>query len=147
MKSCAFFGHGNLDYREYEEEIKNSIVDLIENYDVAQFYTGGRGTFDSFCSRMVYKVKNYYPHIHNTLVLSYMPAKDWELPAQYDDSVYLLETNVPPKYAIVRTNQLLIDKADFVLTAVCRSWGGARTAHDYATRKKKLWKNIFDDKR
>ena len=146
MKSCAFFGHGDYDYREYEENIKDSIVDLIENYNVAQFYTGGRGAFDNLCARIVAQLKSVYPHIKNTLVLSYMPKKDWKLPAVYDDSVYLLEERVPPKYAIVKTNQALVDKADFVVTAVRYSWGGARIAHDYAQNKKKIWKNILQDK-
>ena len=51
MKSCAFFGHGDIDYRAYKENIENSIVDLIENYQVTQFYTGGRGAFDIFLRR------------------------------------------------------------------------------------------------
>ena len=143
MKFCAFFGHGDWDYREYQEEIKNIIVDLIENYQVSQFYTGGRGAFDRICACTVASLREGYPQIKNTLVLSYMPKSDWVLPAVYDDSVYLLEEKVPPKYAIVRTNRVLVDKVDFVVTAVRRGWGGARLAHDYATSKKKIFKNLF----
>ena len=136
MKSCAFFGHGDLDYREYKEELENSIVDLIENYHVAQFYTGGRGAFDNFCAEIVAELRNKrYPHIKNTQVLSYMPKKEWVLSNKYDDSVYLLEESVPPKYAISRTNKILVEKVDFVITAVWKSWGGARVAHDYAERR------------
>ena len=146
MKSCAFFGHGKFDYREYREEIKNSIIDLIENYSVTQFYTGGRGAFDSVCSQIVAELKSIYSHIKNTLVLSYMPKEDFCLQSKYDDSVYLLETKVPPKYAIVHTNKALVDRVDFVITGVQYSWGGARIAYDYADKKAKIFKNILDVK-
>ena len=144
MKSCAFFGHGDYDYRSYEKEIKDSIVDLIENYGVTQFYTGGRGAFDAVCSQKIAELKQDYPYIKNTLVLSYMPKEDWKLAEKYDDSVYLLEESVPPKYAISRTNRILVEKADFVITAVERSWGGAQLAHEYAERKQKLFRNILN---
>ena len=144
MKSCAFFGHGDLNYREHQKEIENSIVDLIENYQVGQFYTGGRGAFDNFCAQQVARLKGKYPHIKNTLVLSYRPKNGWILSKIYDDSIYLLEENVPPKYAISRTNKILVEKVDFVITAVWKSWGGARVAHDYAERRGKIFKNIFD---
>ena len=72
-----------------------------------------------------------------------MPNSDWVFPNRYDDSIYLLEGRVPPKYAIAHTNKLLVDKVDFVVTAVRRSWGGARFFHDYAEKKGKLFKNIL----
>ena len=147
MKSCAFFGHGKFDYREYKEEIEKSIIHLIENYSVTQFYAGGRGTFDGICSEIVAELKLSYPHIKNTLVLSYMPKEDFFLHPKYDDSVYLLEKQVPPKYAVVHTNKALIDKVDFVIVGVRYSWGGARIAYEYAEKRGKIFKNIFDVER
>lgn len=137
MKSCAFFGHRDWGQAEEKEKIRNSIVDLIENYGVFQFYSGGRGNFDNLCSQIVYELKKDYPQIKNTLVLSYMP-KEYNLPNKYDDSVYFLEKQVPPKYAIVKTNQIMADKADYLIVGLQRSQGGAYLAYEYAKRKGKM---------
>ena len=139
MKACAFFGHRDWGIEEGKEEIRNSIVHLIENYEVAQFYSGGRGNFDNLCSQIVYELKKEYPYIKNTLVLSYIPKKKHEygLPERYDDSVYLLEERVPPRFAIVKTNEKIIDKVDYVIVGVQKSWGGAYRAREYAKKRKK----------
>ena len=139
MKACAFFGHRDWGVEEGKEEIRNSIVHLIENYEVAQFYSGGRGNFDNLCSQIVYELKKKYPHIKNTLVLSYIPKKkeEYGLPEKYDDSVYFLEERVPPRFAIVKTNEKIIDKVDYVIVGVQKSWGGAYRAREYAKKRKK----------
>ena len=139
MKACAFFGHRQYGYEGSREIIKNSIVDLIDNYQVTQFYSSGRGEFDNLCSRLVYELKAKYPFIKNTLVLSYMPQKkeEYGLPEKYDDSVYFLEKRVPPRFAIVKTNEEMINHADFILSGVVWSHGGAYEACKYAQRKGK----------
>ena len=129
MKTCAFFGHRNGSYEIYRPYLKAMITTLIERYQVAQFYTGGRGSFDHFCASLVAEVKGNYPHIKNTLVYSYIPQSpesDRFASSIYDDSVYLLE------------------KRDIVIVAVFASWGGAYNAYQYALRKKKKVFNLFD---
>lgn len=140
MKACAFFGHRDWGLEEEKERIKNSISDLIENYGVAQFYSGGRGNFDNLCSKIVYELKKSYPHIKNTLVFSYIPKKkeEYGLPEWYDDSVYFLEERVPPRYAIIKTNEKIVDRVDYVLVGIRKHWGGAYRAYEYAKRKGKI---------
>ncbi|MBR1975420.1 MAG: hypothetical protein IKA20_06175 [Clostridia bacterium] len=148
MKSCSFFGHRQYGYQEYRERIKAIIVELIEKYKVTQFYSGGRGAFDGICSDIVGELRATYPHVKNTLVYSYMPKKDeYGLPKKYTDSVYLLEDRVPPRLAILKTNEKMVDKADFILSGVRYSWGGAATAQAYALQKKKKVITIFAGER
>lgn len=139
MKACAFFGHRQYGYEGSREIIKNSIVDLIENYGVTQFYSGGRGTFDNLCSSIVYELKSKYSALKNTLVLSYLPKKkeEYSLPEKYDDSVYFLEKKVPPRLAIVKTNEETVNRVQFILSGVVWSHGGAYEACKYAQRKGK----------
>ena len=113
------------------------MIDLIKNEGVTQFYSGGRGDFDIICARVVHELKREYPELKNILVLSYHPAKEFELQQIYDESVYLLERKVPPLYAIIETNKALVDKADFVISGVSHDWGGAYEAITYAKQKKK----------
>ncbi len=146
MKTCVFFGHRGGDYGEYRGYIEFLIRDLIERGNVTQFYSGGRGNFDRLCSEIVGELRKEYPQIKNTLVLSYIPQKkeNFELPKRYDDTVYLLEKSVPPRYAIIKTNEAMVNKADFVVVAIAYDWGGAWRAYEYARRKKKRIINVYD---
>ena len=138
--SCAFFGHRNFDYAPYEDIIRKRIVDLIENRGVTVFYGGGRGNFDGTCARIVWELKSQYPHIKNILVLSYHPTSNFEISSYYDESVYLLENKVLPRFAISHSNRQLVKTVDYVISGVSRPFGGAKSACDYAEH---LLKTIF----
>lgn len=105
MKVCSFFGASSWSYTEYEERLKAIIVELIEKYEVVQFYSGGRGDFDRLAASTVGELRGKYPFIKNTLVLSYIPKKDFVLSNIYNDSVYLLERSVPPSLRHFRNQQ------------------------------------------
>ena len=109
---------------------------MIENYGVVQFYSGGRGNFDNLCAQLVYELKKKYPHIKNTLFLSYIPQKKEEngLLERYDDTVYLLEKRTPPRYAIVKTNEAAVKLADLIVSGVRYARGGAYQACEYAQK-------------
>ncbi len=134
--TCAFFGHRNCDYEIYREKIKSIVIDLIENYGVTEFYNGFRGDFDKICAEIVGSLREDYT-IKNVMVLSYHPKSQFRLPTFFDESVYLLEKPVLPKFAITYTNQCVVDKADFIVSGVLLESGGAWTACEYARRKKK----------
>lgn len=142
MKSCAFFGHRNMNVEQYQERLLKVITYLIEKKDVGQFYSGYRGDFDVYCSRLIYELKKVYPQIKNTMVLSYIP-KDRNLPNCFDDSVYLLEKRVPEKFAIIKTNKRLADKVDFIIAGVY-TVGGAFAVCEYA-RKRKTVINVTEE--
>lgn len=139
---CAFFGHRSYGYERFREKIKSIIIDLIENYGVSEFYNGFRGDFDKICAGIVGNLREIYP-VKNIMVLSYHPKAGFTLPVCFDESVYLLDRTVIPKFAISYTNQCVVDKADFIVSGVVLDSGGAWTACEYARRKKKRIINIF----
>ena len=145
MSAVAFFGHRSYSYLEYREKIEAIIVDLIENHEVTEFYNGFRGDFDRLCAEIVGKLKSLYPTIKNILVLSYHPRSEFVLPKFFDESVYLLEKPVLPKFAITYTNQCIVDEADFIISGVSLHSGGAWAACDYARRQQKKVINIFEN--
>ncbi len=112
MKSCAFFGHRDMEAEQYRDKLFQVVTDLIENKGVTHFYSGFRGDFDKFCGNAVYELKAKYPYIKNTMVLSYIPDKNFVLHDCFDDSIYLLERQVPKRLAILETNKCLVDKVD-----------------------------------
>ncbi len=144
MYSCAFFGHRDVDYTPYCEKIENILADLIENRGVTRFYSGNRGNFDKLCAYLVWDLKFRYPQIENILVLSYPSKSDFILPKFFDDAAYLLETHVPPKFAIPQTNRRMVDLADHIVSGVNRDRGGAFTACQYAEKRKKDIIRIYD---
>lgn len=143
MKACTFFGHRDDAYGEYKDKIKDVLIYLIEKEGVGQFYCGGRGKFDGICSGIVFELKKQFPWIKSTLVLSYIPKDGFLLPEKYDDSVYLLEKKVLPKFAIWETNRLLVQKCDFVISAVWKDGGGAYRAVKYAKSQGKRVIDIY----
>lgn len=144
MKSCAFFGHRKADYGGIENSLRNIIKKLVEEEGVLQFYLGMRGDFDAFCLKTVYQLKKEFPEIKITKVFAYMPArKEENALCFFDDSVYLLERTVPPKYAILETNCTLIRKVDFIVSGVKYTFGGAAKAIDYAKKQKKTVIDVF----
>jgi len=147
MKACVFFGHRNANYQKYKPKLKQILEDLIENEGFTQFYSGGRGAFDRLCAEVVGELIKSYPNIKNTLVFSYLPPSnaDFALPTAYTDSVYLLEHNVPLRYAILETNKRMVDIADCVIVGIYSEWGGAWKAYEYARKQKKRIINLCDE--
>lgn len=135
---------------QYGDKLLRIIVDLIENEGVTQFYSGFRGDFDVYCSYLIYKLKARYPQIKNTMALSYIPEEPTEpdnafsLPKCFDDSVYLLERQVPKRLAIIETNKCLVDKVDYIVAGVTLHCGGAYAACEYACKQKKPIVSVID---
>lgn len=139
--SCIFLGHRDCCYDPLREKIKAAIEDLICLHNTAQFYCGYRGNFDRLCACLVCELKIKYPHIINTMLLSYHPKPDFILPDCFDDSVYLLDKPVPQRFAIIYTNRKAVEISDYILSGVIRDYGGAFTACKYA---RKLGKTIIN---
>lgn len=137
MAKCAFFGHSKWYYSRFKEKLKSIIIDLIENKCVTEFYNGCRGDFDNLCIEVVHELKERYPHIKLILVLSYYPDGEFFLPRRFDETVYLLEKSVPPRFAIYHTNRRLVEIADYIISGVHYFGGGEFQACNYAKRLKK----------
>ena len=143
MAICTFFGHRDYDYIPYAEHIEQIIRGLIESEGVDEFFSGNRGNFDELCSRTVWVLKNEYPNIQSRLALAYLP-RVVRLPPYFDSAKYFLSGKVTPKAAIPRTNECLVDCADFIVSGVERDQGGAYNAILYAEHKGKKIISIFD---
>ena len=146
MRSATFFGHRDFDFSPYQGRVAEIISNLVENYGVRKFYNGFRGNFDALCAETVFALKTRYPDVQNILALSYHGGKNFVLPKYFDDSIYLLERRVPPKYAITYTNREMILRADFIVSGVRYHYGGAYAALNFAKRNKKIVLDIFEER-
>ena len=152
MSTCCFLGHAfscSYSSAEYKANLTNVIENLIVNKNVDTFYCGRRGEFDLLCWSITCELIKKYPQVHLYHVLSYMPTGTDERSTEAKlrdeiQTVYLLEERVPPRYAIIRTNECMVDLSDFIITGVDHTYGGANMALEYAERKHK--KIIYLDK-
>ena len=138
MKSCFFIGHREADERLLPQLI--ALVErLIEEEQVTYFYVGGYGGFDCIAAAAVKEAKRNFSGITLMLVLPYHPAKrPVEVPVGFDGTYYPegLE-GVPRRYAIARTNRILIDTSDWLIAYVCHGASNSRTLLEYAKRREK----------
>ena len=141
MSSCTFFGH-----RECPDSIKiklrEVLIDLITNHDVDMFYIGNQGRFDSIVLSVLRELKKKFPQINYAVVLAYMPGKQ----AEHDDysDTMLPEgiESVHPRYAISWRNNWMLRQAEYVVTYITHSWGGAYQYAEKARRQKKVVINL-----
>ena len=100
------------------------------------FYLGGYGAFDSLAAEAVRRQKERYPHIAAILVLPYLDRAGDS--SGYDGAVYPPLEKVPPRFAILRRNQWMVEAADVLISGVLYDWGGAAKTLDHARKKRKV---------
>ena len=121
--TCTFFGH-RICPESIKTPLRATIVDLIENKGVFDFYVGNQGDFDRQVREILSQLKEIYPQIRYSVVLAYLPQRD-KIP---ENSVFPEEIAcVPPRYAISKRNRWLLCRADYVITYVRSVSGGAAT--------------------
>ena len=113
------------------------IDQLITEESVHYFYVGGYDGFDRVSAAAVKRTKQKYPDITLMLVLPYHPAeRPTEVPAGFDGTYHPegLE-NTPRRYAIVRTNQIMVDTCDWVVCFARHGASNSRNLLEYARRQ------------
>lgn len=149
-KLCTFFGNRDtVLFPDVQEKIRQTLIDLIENQGVDTFWAGGYGKFDDECSRMVWALKNQYPHIQLHLILPYPSKKGARVSGKYlfcfenYDSVSYTDPDriFFPKSAFLKRNNFMAVQCDYMLCYVILPFGGAYKAMQKAI---KLNKTVFN---
>lgn len=130
---CTFFGHSDAG-DEIEEKLKTVIISLAED-GVDTFYVGTHGNFDKMAYKLLCNLSQAYDFKFFT-VLSHIPVKDLKQKLKNTIVPEGIE-NVPPRCGIIYRNKWMADKADFVITYVNRSFGGAAKFKEYSQKQKK----------
>ena len=135
-KSCFFIGHREADERLLPR-LELTIERLIAEENVRYFYVGGSGGFDRIAAAAVKHAKQKYPDITLMLVLPYHPAeRPIDMPNGFDGTYYPdgLE-KIPRRYAIVRTNRIMLDTCDWLVCYVRHGASNSRNLLEYAQRR------------
>ena len=135
-KSCFFMGHREADERLLPR-LKLTIERLIAEENVRYFYVGGYGGFDRFATAAVKRAKQKYLDITFMLVLPYHPAERVVPTPDGFDGTYHPEglENTPGRYAIVRTNQIMVNTCDWLVCYVRHGVSNSRNLLEHAQRR------------
>ena len=140
MKACTFFGHANAPCG-LEMKIYNIARQLIEDQGVDLFYIGNHGNFDRMAYTAIKKLKSELPKIRYYRVLSRMPVtKDVDM--EEDTLIPEGIETVHGRYSVIWRNSWMLDRADFVITYVTHSYGGAAKCKQMAEKKGKIVINL-----
>lgn len=141
MAICTFFGHRDCP-ETIKPKLRETLIELIEHDGVDLFYVGNQGTFDAMVRSVLRELTLEYPQISYSVVLAYMPAKRNKY-EDYSDTMLTegVET-VPRCFAISWRNKWMLRQADYVVTYITHSWGGAAQFAELAERKGKIVVNI-----
>lgn len=141
MSVCTFFGHKECP-KAIILALRVVLEDMILEQGVTRFYVGNQGQFDAYVRGVLRQLKKEYPFITYSVVLAYLPGKKREY-EDYSDTIFPeeLET-VPRKFVIARRNDWMLKQADFVITYVKYTIGGAAQFAEKATRQGKTVYNL-----
>lgn len=133
--TVTFCGHAEV---AQPDNVRSWLIDTVETLilDGADtFYLGGYGAFDGLAAAVLRKLKKTYPHIQIILVLAYLNRNTDT--SGYDSTLYPELEEVPPRFAISKRNERMVDMSDMVVAYVTHGWGGAAKTLEYARRKRK----------
>lgn len=135
---CTFFGHRTCP-QEIESILRSQIINLIEKNSVNKFYVGNQGEFDFLVHKILKELVQTYD-IEYAVVLAYMPRKKYEFENQIPNDTLLPEgiESVHPKFAISWRNEWMVKQANYVVTYVKYSHGGAAKFKKLAEQQKKI---------
>lgn len=137
-KTCFFIGHRNTKSEiapKLAEEVERHIVEL----GIETFVVGYYGQFDSMAADTVVRAKDHHPEITLMLLLPYHPTvRPIKTPKGHDGTYYPpgMET-VPPKLAIVKANEHMVQYSDYLIAYVAHPSQGSRELLEYALNRQK----------
>ena len=145
MSICTFFGHCQCP-SSIKPNLKNVLINLIEHQEVNVFYVGNQGSFDDMVYSVLRELSQQYSHITYAVVLAYLPPEskgELSQSQDYADTMYPegIET-VPKRFAIDWRNRWMLKQADYVVTYITHSWGGAAKYEQLARKHEKIIYNL-----
>ena len=135
---CCFAGHSIIYNKGIIKDIRDRAAWLIKNNGVEEFWLGGYGEFDKYAYNAMKQVKNIYHDIKLVYVVPYHSKVKPNDKNKYDE---IMVANVPEKtpikYRIIKTNEFIVDNADYMICYVDYDFGGAYHTYKYAKHNKK----------
>lgn len=136
MSACTFFGHRDCP-SNIHDKLSAEIEQLITREGVDTFYVGTQGAFDRLVYAALCDVRKRY-NIKVFRVLAYMPkpgdtnTADTILPEGLENS--------HPRYAIVKRNEWMLNRCEYVIAYVNHISGGS---YKFVKAAEKMGKKVI----
>jgi len=137
-KTCFLIGNHDASPEIYAK-LYNEIERHAAKYGVDGFFVGFNGIFDRLAVRALNEYVRYVNWVEVTLVMHYLNKE------KYDDIMHRFSGSifpdglekVPPRYAIVKGNQLMVDKVDYLIAYNKDTTGNVDRLLNYARKREK----------
>lgn len=136
MPACTFFGHRDTP-SHIKPLLRAAIIDLIEKHAVDCFYVGKQGAFDTMVRSVFSELRPIYPGVRFYVVLERMPGKETN---NIDSEWTILPEGIelaPPRFAIYKRNEWMLNASSYVVTYVYHSFGGAAHFEELSIKRGK----------
>ena len=130
---CTFFGHKDSPYY-LKEELKNVILQLIEERGVKNFYVGNNGNFDYLVQLVLKEISYDRDDIDFCIVLSYLGEKALSNAQKHTVFPEELEFSVP-RFAISKRNEWMLKQASITVVYVNHRFSNAHKWLEKASAK------------
>lgn len=145
----TFIGHSRLFLKDdLKEKIVESVSRIATKDEKITFYCGGYGDFDRIALTSCHYIKSKYKNVEIVYVTPYLTKPHQEKinvligERVYDSIIYPPIESVPPKLAIIKRNEWMIDKSEIIISFVEHSYGGAYRSFKYAKKRDKKIINL-----
>ena len=141
-KICCFAGHRQIHDSNIKLKIKQKAITLIEK-GTTIFLVGNYGNFDRYAASAIRSLKERYPFIQLHLVIPYLTNEIITNKKWYESRFeHILLADIPKhtphQLKIVKGNEYLVNRCDYLIAYVMYSYGGAAKTMAYAKRKEHI---------
>ena len=155
--SCFFTGHRDLpadQINQIKALLKQHITDLIENYGVTRFITGGAAGFDTLSAYGVLFLRDKYPHIRLDV---FIPYPDYCKMLKNEQDLFLYDQVLRlcnefryisehyTKDAMRLRNFEMVNNAQYGIAYLQRYATGSGQTYRYAQRQNRTLWNIAEE--
>jgi len=143
----SFFGHKNY---LYDDAVKESAFSFIKGVAKGQvsFYIGCYGGFDKMSYNLATRYKKEVDDTAKIVFVTPYLEEKYLLykteTVRYDEVLYPPLEGVPKRLAIIKRNEYVVEKSDYIVFFVDHDFGGAWQALDFAKRKGKSFINLAE---
>ena len=128
---CLLFGHANAPDCA-ETTLEAAITDLFKSKDVSEYLVGNNGNFDYMAQKVLKKLEPL--GISHTVVLS--KINEAPLYSNWENTIFPESlAKVPPRYAIVKRNELMVKEANCAICYVNHIASNSYKMHLKAIKK------------
>ena len=138
MKTCTLFGDDDFD-KSLHTQIRHTMIDLIENYNVDLFYIGETGMFNLTVAETLEELSGIYSHIYYEIAVCNIPYRKYNILEIFFENLMLFgsEEGKTKEQVFKEMNEWMVSVSDYIVTYVRDYNGEASRLKSFAEKNEK----------